>query len=90
MITSEMLQIHNKYDGYYDGYYMQNKNKSNIIDEDDWFLINNLVDDAMMIKKNLASKYFENKFFKQLKENIDNLDVMIYFMKIILTKNRNE
>ncbi|WP_126244402.1 hypothetical protein [Chitinophaga rhizosphaerae] len=66
MLTPEKIEIFKKYKGYYDGYYIQNKGKEEVISSDDWFLLSNLMQDICLIRKGLASKSFEKKVMDEL------------------------
>lgn len=66
------LKEYEEYHGYYDGFYMQRvKNGTNITNDDDWYLIANLIQDIRLINKERASKEFSGILLKRLKENCD-------------------
>ncbi|MEI9920684.1 MAG: hypothetical protein WDO14_18115 [Bacteroidota bacterium] len=77
MITIFKLKEYEEYHGYYDGFYMQKvKNGINVTNDDEWYLIGSLIQDARLVNKGLASKEFSDNLYKKLKENCDNDDTI--------------
>lgn len=71
MLTSEKIKVFKNYKGYYDGYYMQSKNKDKVITGNEWALLDNLIQDIFLFRKGLASESFEAALMKRLKESCD-------------------
>ena len=71
MITSAKIEIFKFYKGYYDGYYIQNESKPMIITDDEWFLLDNLIQDIHLIRKGVVSKSYETKIVEKIKTNFD-------------------
>ena len=73
MITFIKLKEYEDYHGYYDGFYIQRvKNGTNITSDDEWRLIENLIQDIFLVKKGVVSKDFIKNLEQKLKENCDN------------------
>lgn len=81
MITAEKVNIYKMYKGYYDGFYLQNKNHHNITSEE-WKLISDFIQDLTLIRKNLASKVFENNVMTNLEESCDNQNTIIFLIEL--------
>jgi len=47
MLTSEKVNIFRSYKGYFDGYYIQNRDKSRIVADEEWALLSNLVEEIL-------------------------------------------
>lgn len=85
MITVEKLQEYKKYDGYYDGFYVQKISKhTNITTDEEWQLITVLVQDIELVLKSLASKEFEERVEKKLIDICDNMETVSEFKKLAL------
>lgn len=83
MITIEKLKEYEKYHGYYDGFYMQKVKKgTNITSDDEWHLIENLIQDIRLIKKELASKEFAKNLETKLQENCDNEETIKWIIDL--------
>lgn len=55
MITIDKLKEYEEYHGFYDGFYQQKvKNNTNLTSDDEWYLINDLIQDVRLVKKSLA------------------------------------
>ena len=76
MITSKKIEIFKRYKGYYDGYHFQNNGQEQIILDDEWFLLGNLIQDLYMIRNNLSSKSFEKSVNEQLLKNCDSQETI--------------
>ena len=74
MITAEKVEIFRAYKGYYDGYHIQNKKNEKMIADDEWILLNKLLQDIYLVRKGLAAKSFEDMVMRLLNENCDNLE----------------
>ena len=53
-----------------------------MINDGEWFLIDELVQDVRLIKNNLASSDFQKKLYKKLREKCDNPETIKYLEKI--------
>jgi hypothetical protein len=82
MLTSEKVEIFKRYKGYYDGYHIQNNGKEKLILDDEWFLLNNLMQDIYLIRNGMAAKSFENKVLEQLVKNCDSEDTYNLIFKV--------
>jgi hypothetical protein len=80
MIDQEKLEIFKSFKGYFEGFEFQNKNKPKIILDEDWILLNDLIQDIFLIKKGLTSKSFEVSFLKRFHEKCPDVETqtMIY------------
>ncbi len=78
MITKEKLEIYRKYKGYYDGFYIQNKDKEEIIslfdNNDDWYKIDNIISNLFIVNKGLASQDFKEFVKNEMKIMTNNSD----------------
>lgn len=73
MITLEKLKEYEEYHGYYDGFYIQKVKKGiNITSDDEWYLIKDLIQDLLLIKKEVASKEFAENVYERLHDNCNN------------------
>lgn len=83
MITLEKLKEFEHYKGYYDGFYMQKvKRAINLNSDDDWNLIDNLIQDIYLIKKNIASKEYEARIMNTLIKVSDSEETVHYFLNL--------
>ena len=71
MLTAEKVEIFKRYKGYYDGYHIQNNGKEKVISDDEWILLNKLMQDIYLIRSGKASKSFENTVVEQVTNNCD-------------------
>ncbi len=72
MITLLKLEEYEEYHGFYDGFFIQKvKNGINITNDDEWYLINSLIQDIRIEVKGLASRKFSDNLNKRLEENCD-------------------
>lgn len=72
MITSDKLNIYIKYDGNIDmfarvGY----KRHPNVIEDKEWYIIDELVSRVSNIKSGSASEHYINETDKKIKDNLD-------------------
>ena len=71
-ITIKHVQIFEKYLGDVDGFARCSTEKENgYFQKDEWFLIDNLLQDLELIKKGLASKHYEEEINRNLKETVE-------------------
>lgn len=73
MITSNMIHIYKTFGGDIDSWVRNGSKKQlAVMDDNDWFLIENLLQDISLLKKGLASESFANDLSRRLEENCDN------------------
>lgn len=82
MLTSEKVEIFKTYKGYYDGYHIQSNGKEKIISDDEWFLLDNLIQDIYLIRKGMAAKSFESSVNEQLLKNCDTQQTINLIFKL--------
>jgi hypothetical protein len=90
MLTAEKVKIFKKYKGYYDGYHIQNNGKEKIISDNEWILIDNLMQDLFLIRNGMVSESFKANIIKQIIENCDNeqaFNLIIELEKYLNNKN---
>jgi len=85
MLTPEKIEIFQIYKGYYDGYYIQNKDNIRIITDEEWYILENLIQDLFLIRKNSASKSFENEVRLRLEKYCDSTNTI----KLVLELEKN-
>lgn len=72
MITQDKIKIYKKYDGDIDNWARTASKKDKLVmDDDDWYIIDRLVQDLSLTKKELTSQDFIHKLSNKLKENCD-------------------
>ena len=71
MLTSEKVEIFKRYKGYYDGYHTQCNNLVKVISDDEWILLNNLMQDIFLVRNGLSAKSFKNSINERLVKNCD-------------------
>lgn len=77
MITEIKLKIYKKYKGDIDSWARGGlKNEKENIKDNDWFLIDNLIQDIHLVKKGLASKDFERNLIDKLMDECENDNVI--------------
>jgi hypothetical protein len=83
MITIEKLVEYESYRGYYDGFYIQKvKNKINLTSDEEWYLIENLIQDIRLVKRNLASSSFAETLEIKLKSVCENIETVEFFKRM--------
>jgi hypothetical protein len=77
MLTEEKLKIYKRYQGDIDGWARSNSKKEKLVmNDNDWYIIDGLVQDISLIAKGLASKDFEDSVKERLKEScIDHVTI---------------
>jgi hypothetical protein len=71
-ITPDKLAIYNRYGGSVDSYARAGKAKEReILSDEDFFLIDNLLQSVDMINRGLASEEFKSKTFERIREIAD-------------------
>ena len=77
MITLEQLKIYNRYDGDMDMWTRTGKSsEKKLMTSDDWYLIDNLIQDIAIAKNGPASEKVISNLKNRLSENCDNADTI--------------
>jgi hypothetical protein len=76
MITKEKLEIYRYYHGDVDRFGRGKKSHRSIMNDNDFFLIRNLIQNLTIIKNKLASKQFERETEEMLIEKCDGLETI--------------
>ena len=75
MITAEKVKIYKEYLGDIDAFTIHgNIQKKGIISEEDWYLIDVLIQDISLQDKKLLGQNLENNLIRILKDKVDNLE----------------
>ncbi len=82
MLTIEKIELFKKYKGYYDGYYLQNKDSKRIITDEEWSMLSNFMQELFLQRKGLASKNFADATIMKLKENCENESVFNFVLEV--------
>ena len=84
MITIEKLKEYEEYRGYYDGFYIQKvKNNTNITSDEEWHLLDELLQDLKLSKKGLVSKEFSERLEQRLVDTLDSQESIDYIQKLV-------
>ncbi|MEM0993881.1 MAG: hypothetical protein AAGI49_12660 [Bacteroidota bacterium] len=84
MITSEKINIYRKYKGNIDGWARRNKRSEHLLMQDeDWYTIDNFIQDLQLIKSNLASAYYKEQTYARLKEQCEDEHVIKAIEKLV-------
>jgi hypothetical protein len=80
MITHQKLKIYDEYNGDIDSWArMGSRHQNSLMNDDDWLLIDSLIQDIILEKKGIISKEFSDSLHQKLievcdtKETINNL-----------------
>lgn len=85
MITELKIKIHKKYKGDIDSWVRSgSKNEKLAINDNEWYLIDNFLQEIHLVKNELASKEFENKLNNRLNENCENYEVIEYLKTLVV------
>lgn len=77
MITASKLNEYENYHGNYDGFYLQKvKTGTNITNNDEWYLIKDLIQDLILVQKGLSTQDFAEKVNKKILENCDSIETI--------------
>jgi tRNA U34 2-thiouridine synthase MnmA/TrmU len=80
MITITKLKEYEEHHGVYDAFYLQKvKNGTNIISDEEWFLVDVLLQDMRLVNKKLTSTEFSENLVRRLKESFSNEETINYF-----------
>jgi hypothetical protein len=79
MITVEKIKIFDNYDGDIDGFSRVGRDyEKELIDDDDWSVIDKFLHNVGMINKGLSSQTFTNQTLTEIKQECD-IDGFKYF-----------
>ena len=85
MITELKIKIYKKYKGDIDSWVRSgSKNEKLAINDNEWYLIDNFLQEIHLVKNELASKEFENKLNNRLNENCENYEVIEYLKTLVV------
>ena len=83
MLTEEKLKIYKRYHGDIDSWARSGtKKEKSIIDDNDWYTIDGLLQDLYLINKGVASEGFASSLSNRLKENCINNEVIEEIRKL--------
>lgn len=83
MITKLKLKEFEQFHGLYDGFYRQKvKRGTNLNSDDEWYLINQLIQKVELVKKGLTSDEFAEKLDKKLHKYCENEEAIEYLKKL--------
>lgn len=72
MITEDKIKVYKHYDGDIDGWARSgSKKEKSIMSDEDWYVIDGLIQDLSIVKKGLASSGFNENLNVKLKEMCD-------------------
>ena len=72
MITEDKLKIFERYDGNSDSWARNSSEKEKVVmTDDDWYIIESLIQDLFLVKNGLASLQFKDALNIKLKEKCD-------------------
>ena len=82
MITIDKLKIYKSYDGDIDGWARRMNRNDERISSEDWYLIDSLIQDLLIVQKGLASKQFAENVDRKLLENLQDGSTIIYLKSL--------
>ena len=75
MISSKKIKIYSKYQGNIDDWARSvSRREYKVLSDEDWFLIEELIQNLEVIEKGLTSEDFKDKVLKKLQKNCDSLE----------------
>lgn len=85
MITQKKLEIYRSYQGDIDDWCRMTMytDTSSEIKREDWYLIDNLLQELSMIKRGIVSKEYEKKIWEELKRNCDSEETIHQLEKLV-------
>lgn len=87
MITKDKLDIFKKYHGDGDMFIRDaNKETKNMIDYNDWSIIDSLIQDIRLVDKKLVSQDFEQRVLADIKLKVDK-EAIEYLYQLVLKTN---
>ena len=83
MITEDKIKIFKRYNGDIDSWARSGSKKEQlIINDDDWYMIEALVQDLFIVKERLSSLEFNNTLISKLKESCDGEETINHLKKL--------
>jgi len=90
MISHEKIRIYQKYNGRIDKFLRSNKNwEKSVLTNDDWLLIDGILQDCEMIAKGLTSESFKKDFEKRLSKELSGQMLISDFYRLFKIKIDN-
>ncbi|MCE3295140.1 MAG: hypothetical protein K0R65_854 [Crocinitomicaceae bacterium] len=90
MITADKLKLFEKYSGDIDAWArIGSKKEQLIIMDNDWYIIDDLIQDLNLIRKGITSEDFQDKFKLKLKTNCDSEEAIKKLESIANKINQN-
>ncbi|PQJ78761.1 hypothetical protein [Polaribacter porphyrae] len=84
MITKDKLKIYKKYKGDIDVWARLNiKKEHEAIDDNDWIIIDDLIQNIKMINQGLTSNLYKESFKNKISRVINDKEDYNYFLKIV-------
>ncbi|WP_298613390.1 hypothetical protein [uncultured Odoribacter sp.] len=85
MITQKKLEIYNSFHGDVDTWcrMTMGTDSSYEMKREDWYLIENLLQELSLMKKGVVSKEYEIKIRKELKDNCDSDETIRQLVKLV-------
>ena len=75
MISSKKIKIYSKYQGNIDDWARSvSRREYKVLSDEDWFLIEELIQNLEVIEKGLTSEDFKDKVLKKLQKSCDSLE----------------
>jgi len=72
MITQDKIKVYKRFDGDIDSWARSgSKNEKLVMNDGDWYMIEELIQDLSLVEKGLASVTFNNDLSNRLTENCD-------------------
>lgn len=87
MITKDKIKIYKKFNGDLD-YFARvcSPKDKKLMKDEDWFLIDDIIQDIKLIRKGLTSVDYENKINQKIKEKIDCSETLDRIKQIVKKK----
>ena len=85
MITQKKLEIYSSFHGDIDGWCRMTLNIDSFsgMKREDWYLIDNLLQELSMIKKGIVSKEYEKKIWEELRSKCDSEETIHQLEKLV-------
>ncbi len=84
MITQDKIKIYKRYNGDIDSWARNGSKKEKLVmNHDDWYIIDGLIQDFSLVKNGLTSLTFNDNLHNKLKENCDNEETIQVLKAII-------
>ncbi len=83
MITEKKIKIFKRYDGNLDNWARScSKKEQSAIDDDDWYVIDSLIQDLSLVSKGITSEGYNNTLNEKLRENCDSKETVSELKKM--------